>query len=464
MKENMLGDYWEDILDNVRDGIIVVSPEGRIMLVNEAMENLTGYDRDRLVDCPCTVLKCDACELVMQQGGDKWCTLFVRENVKNRRCLFMRKDGSFVSAIKNASVIKDAAGNPVAAVETFDDISKVDKLDKKIELLSKQLGADTAFHGIVGKSPIMQKVFQIIERAALSDAPVIIYGESGTGKELVAQAIHELGRRREGPFIQFNCAALNQSLLESELFGHVRGAFTGAYRHRMGRFEAAQGGDIFLDEMGDVPLPTQAKLLRVLETKHFERVGDHTPVSVDARVISATNRDLSKLVSEGNFRKDLFFRINVIPIHLPPLRKRREDIPLLVDFFLYRLRKKSARNISGVSPDVMEYFMSAHWPGNVRELKSALEYAFIIADEGLIESRHLPANLALGEAEADKEELRVIAASGTGALNEKAALVEALRLAGGRKTEAAKILGVHRMTVWNRMKKYGIELENLIKA
>jgi transcriptional regulator with PAS, ATPase and Fis domain len=267
-----------------------------------------------------------------------------------------------------------------------------------------------------------------------------------------------LGRRKDGPFIQLNCAALNEALLESELFGHIKGAFTGAYRHRIGRFEAAHGGDIFLDEIGDVPMSLQVKLLGVLETKKFERVGEHQSVSVDVRVITATNKNLDELIAQKKFREDLFFRINVIPIHLPPLRNRTEDIPLLVNIFIGRLRAKTGKNITGLTQNAMEQFMSYKWPGNVRELKSALEYAFIIAEKGLINLSHLPAKIAHNQ--------------GPGEINsflpdrknpaEKKALIEALQQSNGNQSQAARILGINRVTVWNRMKKYGIDLRKVM--
>ena len=297
-----------------------------------------------------------------------------------------------------------------------------------------------------------------MEKVAQSDAPVLITGESGTGKELVAQAVHRMGTRRDGPLIQFNCAALNPSLLESELFGHVKGAFTGAYRHRKGRFESAQGGDIFLDEIGDLPLSLQAKLLRVLEMKQIERVGDHVSIDVDVRIITATNRDLAELIRQGKFREDLYFRINVVPVHLPPLRDRVDDIPLLVDFFMRRLRKKSRKEITGIDPEVMDFFMRYPWPGNIRELKSALEYAFVVAESGVLQIQHLPRNFIRPDDDvSDMSEPMDPKES-----EEKAALLKALKQSRGNKTEAAKLLKVHRMTVWNRMRKYGIHVKQRI--
>jgi PAS domain S-box-containing protein len=458
MKGQEINRHWKKILNTMNDGLMLVAPDGTILMVNHAFERLTGYTPDEVVGRPCTILNCDVCERLIKDKNSVWCTLFDQGRDVKKRCIVMKKDGTYLPALKNASLLKDDDGVYIGAVETLTDISELDRLDHEIDQLSLQLDAEGGFHGIIGKSIIMQKTLQVIEKAAQSDAPVIIYGESGTGKELVARAIHELGRRREGPFVQLNCAALNEALLESELFGHTKGAFTGAHRHRVGRFEAAHGGDIFLDEIGDVPLSIQVKLLRVLEEKQFERVGDHLSIFVDVRIITATNKDLEELIAQKSFREDLFFRINVIPIHLPPLKERLEDIPLLVNTFISRLQSRTGKNITGLSPAALEQFMAHHWPGNVRELKSALEYAFVIADRGLIEPDQLPAQIAEGKEEMNDEALM----PPRGDPAEKAALIEALRKSNGNQSQAARILGVNRVTVWNRMKKYGIDLKRVM--
>jgi transcriptional regulator with GAF, ATPase, and Fis domain len=338
------------------------------------------------------------------------------------------------------------------------DISELDRLEEKVTRLARQLTADESFHGIIGKAPAMQKVFDVIHKAALSDAPVIIYGESGTGKDLVANAIHQLGRRKNSPFVQFNCAALNESLLESELFGHIKGAFTGAIQHKIGRFEAADGGDIFLDEIGDVPMSIQVKLLRVLETKQFERVGDHQSLFVDVRVITATNKNLEELIAQNRFRDDLFFRINVIPIYLPPLRERTGDIPSLVNEFINRLNDRSGKSINGLSREAMDRFLSYRWPGNVRELKSALEYSFVVADSAVIREEHLPLQIIDKNRNQTSSPLMFSNEEPT----EKSELIAALRQSGGNQSQAARILGINRVTVWNRMKKYGIDLKRVM--
>ena len=458
MKNAVPIDYYKEIFETIDDALMVVGPDGTILVVNAAMERLSGYTKEELLGVSCTILNCDACELIMSEAKEKWCMLFETGQLKDKRCLMTKRDGSYASVIQDGSLLKDEFGELVGALGVFKDASEIDRKDQKIKELSSVRDITSGFYGMVGKSPSMKRVYQLVEKVAESDAPVVIYGESGTGKELVAHALHELGRRRNGPFVQFNCAALNESLLESELFGHTKGAFTGAYRHRMGRFEAAQEGDIFLGEIGEMPLGSQVKLLRVLETRQFERVGDHRSIRVDVRVITATNRDLSQMVSQGAFRQDLFFRINVLPIHLPPLRKKVEDVPLLVEAFVHKLNRKTGKALKGVSPDVMKAFLAHGWPGNIRELKSALEYAFVVTGSGLIEEEDLPSSFLGGEENRTLEMTLPAVKEDLAELDEKAALLKALKRCQGNKTEAAKLLGVHRMTVWNRMRKYGISI------
>ena len=458
MKDPVPIGYYREIIEAITDALMVVGPNGTILMVNAAMEHLSGYAREELVGASCTILDCDACELIVSEAKEKWCLLFETGQMKGKRCLMTKRDGSYASVIQDASLLKDEFGELVGALGVFKDASEIDRKDQKIQELSRIRDVPSGFYGMVGKSRSMKRIYRLVEKVAESDAPVVIHGESGTGKELVAHALHELGRRRNGPFVQFNCAALNESLLESELFGHTKGAFTGAYRHRMGRFEAAQEGDIFLDEIGEMPLGSQAKLLRVLETRQFERVGDHRSILADVRVITATNRDLSHMVSQGAFRQDLFFRINVLPIHLPPLREKVEDIPLLVEAFVRKLNRKSKKALKGVSPDVMEAFVAHGWPGNIRELKSVLEYAFVVTGSGLIQKEDLPSSFLVGDENPTLEMTLPGVKGDLAELDEKAALLKALRRCQGNKTEAARLLGVHRMTVWNRMKKYGIRI------
>ncbi len=460
MKEQDMNRYLKEIINTMNDGVVLISPDGAILMVNRAMEKILGYTRAELLGSSCSVFRCDICERVRAEGKGQWCELFDIGHAHRRSCSIVRKDGSCVHVLKNASLLKDSNGTVLGAVETITDISEIDKRDEKIEQLSRLLSVDSTFHGMVGNSPSMQRAFEIIRKVAQSEAPVIIYGETGTGKELAARAIHNLGRRRDKPYVQLNCAALNEALLESELFGHVKGAFTGAYAHRKGRFEVANGGDIFLDEIGDLPLSIQVKLLRILETKQFERVGDHQSIRADVRIITATNRNLDQLIAQGKFREDFFFRINVVPIHLPPLRDRADDVPLLADHFIRQLRQRSGKEISGLSSGTMDIFMNYLWPGNVRELKSALEYAFVIAEKGLILPEQLPVRMLHPEWRPTCDLLP----ESSRFIDEKAALVDALTKSRGNQTQAAKMLGINRVTVWHRIKKHGVDLRTLLAS
>jgi PAS domain S-box-containing protein len=449
-------EYWKTVIDSISDGLMIVAPHGMIVAVNKAMEGITGYSKNELLGQSCMILDCDVCPSVRAGGKDKYCALFKQGRISRHKISLRKKDGTLTYVYKNAVVLRDSTGSVIGGVGTFTDLSELVAKDQVITRLRKQLSGEDGFQGILGNSPAMRKVFDLISSAAQSEAPVIIYGESGTGKELVASVIHQLGSRRKGPFIKVNCAALSESLLESELFGHVKGAFTGADRTRVGRFEAANGGDIFLDEIGDLPLSTQVKLLRVLQEKEIEKVGDHHPISIDVRILAATNKDLNLLMEEGRFREELYYRIGVIPIHLPPLRERREDVPLLVEAFINRIRLKTDKPIGAMSKEALDLLINYDWPGNVRELVNVIEYAFVLCQEGEIMVHHLPEQLSLKPS----RRLRIPQAEWQlSAAGQRERIIEALAAAGGRRAEAARILGIGRTTLWKRMKKHGIQLD-----
>jgi two-component system response regulator HydG len=463
MHQHDLNQYWKTVVDTIQDGVMIVSPEGTIVSVNRAFEEITGYARIEIIGQSCAVLNCTSCEIIRGKGHCQWCAMFEKGRLRRQKCLLVRKDGRAISVVKNASVLKDGAGNVTGAVETMTDIT--DLMDKETQIASfrRELDAEDRFHGMIGTSAPMQQVFELITNAAQSDAPVIIYGESGTGKELVARGIHEASQRSKNPYIKVNCAALNESLLESELFGHVKGAYTGAHRDREGRFELADKGDIFLDEIGDLPLSTQVKLLRVLEEKVVERVGDHRPIAIDTRIISATNRDLPKLIAQGRFREDFYYRINVIPIHVPPLRERVDDIPLLARSFFNRILLKSSKQIQGISNPALEALMRYSWPGNVRELKSAFEFAFVSCQGEAIMPENLPRHIIEG-VPAEPASSAPLSTANLDDLK-RVRLMGALEASGGNQSEAARQLGISRTSVWNQMKRYGIQpLQNKAKA
>ena len=452
--------YWQTVVQTMLDGLMIVDPEGTILSVNNALEQLTGYRQEELIGQSCEILKCDTCFGAIARGGDKHCALFKDETIRHRKCVLRRKDGSPLHVLKNAAVLRDEDGMVVGGVETLADCTELVAKEEVISSLRRELSIEDSFEGIIGKSLVMQRIFDLIRSAAQSEASVVIYGESGTGKELVAAAIHRLGSRSNGPFIKVNCAALNESLLESELFGHVKGAFTGADRTRVGRFEAANYGDIFLDEIGDLPLSTQVKLLRVLQEKEIEKVGDHRPVQVDVRILSATNRDLNRLMEAERFRDDLYYRIGVIPIYLPPLRERSEDIPLLIDAFIQRIRLKTRKPIGGIDKEALELISNYDWPGNVRELINVIEYAFVLCTGEEILSSHLPATIVgksrpLSAGKSQKPS--------RGDSNDKETLLEILKQTDGNKSEAARMLGISRVTLWKRLKATGIQVEKTVQ-
>ena len=461
MFEEEYSQYWKTIVDTMADGLMVVDSEGVIVSVNRAMEELSGYSKEELIGKSCDILDCDACFRTRSEGHDKYCALFKDEQVTRRKCTLRKRDGRRVHLFKNAAVLRDSSDRVIGGVETWTDLSEVVAKEQVISRLRKELSSEDSFHGILGKSPTMLQVFDLITSAAQSEAPVIVYGDSGTGKELVASAIHKLGVRRKGPFIKVNCAALSESLLESELFGHVKGAFTGADRTRVGRFEAANGGDIFLDEIGDLPLSTQVKLLRVLQEKEIEKVGDHRPISIDVRILAATNQDLSALMEEGRFREDLYYRIGVIPIHLPPLRQRREDIPLLIETFINRIHLKADKPISGMSSEALDLLFSYDWPGNVRELVNVIEYSFVLCHEGEIMPHHLPAKIT-GKQPIVAPRRRAVKKQSQDA--ERKRILEALAATGGNQSKAAEILGISRVTLWKRLKAFDIQVDRKVRG
>lgn len=446
-----LSKHWKTVVNTLYDGIMVVAPDGKILAMNPAAERLTGYKAEELIGRSCRKLDCTGCEIFGKGPGEKWCGLYARGDVRAKKCTITNKENRLVNVIKNASVLRDDDGSILGAVETLTDMSEIVRKQQEILELRKSLHLDEGYHGLFGKSIIMQSLYEMIDNVGLTDAPVMIYGESGTGKELVARAIHEVSNRNQDPFIKVNCASLNENLLESELFGHVKGAYTGADKGRIGRFEAAHGGTIFLDEIGDIPLSTQVKLLRVLEEKEIERVGDHKPIKVDVRIISATNRNLETLLSEGRFREDLFFRINVFPLRIPSLRERREDIPAIVENFIRHNNDRTDKKKLDITPEAMEKLIEYDWPGNVRELRNAIEYAFVLCPDGGIGINHLPVKVVSGVKNGE-----YFTRPSPLKTDRKEELIKILKETGGNRSEAAKRLGVSRVTVWKLMKKFQI--------
>jgi len=356
----------------------------------------------------------------------------------------------------STAILRDEKGKMIGGVETFRDLSA-------IEELRKELADHYTFYDIISKNHLILRIFGILPDIAESDSTVLIEGPSGSGKELFAKAIHQLSKRRDGPFVAVNCGALPDTLLESELFGYVKGAFTGADRDKPGRFALADGGTLLLDEIADVSPALQVKLLRVLQEHRYEPLGSSVPQQANVRIIAASNRDLGELVENGAFRRDLFYRINVVRIELPPLSQRREDIPLLVEHFIRRFNARRGRDISGVSDAVMNILMRHDFPGNVRELENIIEHAFVLCRSGVIQPEHLPREL-LGDSGGNGVDVSFI--GGTSADNASAgspldtaeaeAVRNALERCNGNRTEAARLLGVSRSTLWRKITRYQI--------
>jgi two-component system, NtrC family, response regulator HydG len=343
------------------------------------------------------------------------------------------------------------------ALEVRDQRLKAERLSQENDMLRADAQQSYTMD-IVGQAEPMQRIFQMVRKIAATDSTVYVHGESGTGKELIAHAIHKNSHRKDGPFIKVNCSALAESLLESELFGHEKGSFTGALKRKLGRFELADGGTLFLDEIGDISAATQLKLLRVLQERQIERVGGEETVKVDVRVVTATNKDLKAEVEAGRFREDLFYRLHIIPLSLPALRERREDIPLLVDHFLHKLIARTRAQVSGLSPEAMQLLMQYAWPGNVRELENVIEHAMVFAEGDLIHARDLPPVISghntddlLHIPEGDRALPDILDAL------ENQLILRAFKKAKGVKTETARLLGIKPSALYYKLEKYGID-------
>jgi len=433
----------EAIFRSVKDAIITVDRDLIILETNEATRKICGIGRNSIgksfakckMDCNSKCLDI----LNKTINAKKATEVFHIECEHNKRC-------NQVVTITTSPLVIDN--------NTFAGAVMVVRDETRLHNLERNLEQRQYFGNIIGQNTQMQKIYSLIEDLSDVQTTVLIEGESGTGMELVAEAIHYRGDRRYKPLVKVNCSALSDSLLESELFGHVKGAFTGADRDKIGRFQKADGGTIFLDEIGDISPRMQLRLLRVLQEKIFERVGDSTPIKVDVRVIAATNQDLKKKVQLGEFRKDLYYRLKVVEIILPPLRDRKDDIPLLVNHFINKLNKKLNKNIQAISDDVQEIFMDYNWPGNVRELEHTLEHAFIVCRQNTITVDNLPANF--GELREEKASATEIEEE-----NEEQIILEALKKAGWNKSKAARILGVNVRTIYRKIEKYNIKTESI---
>nr|WP_310598970.1 sigma 54-interacting transcriptional regulator [Desulfobulbus sp.] len=432
------------ILDSIADGVFTVDRNWNITSFNRAAEEITGWSREEAVGMSCS-------DIFHSSICGKNCaiaeSLYTGAPVANRSITIRNNHGDKVPISISAAPLTDHEGNIVGGVETFRDLTA-------ITALRQQLSQKYTFDAIISKAPAMQRLFGILPEIARSPSTVLVLGESGTGKELIARALYNSSERANKPFVIVNCAALPETLLESELFGYKAGAFTDARKDKIGRFAAAEGGTLFLDEIGDLPGSVQVKLLRVLQEKVYEPLGSNVPVKANVRIITATNRDLEALVGEGSFRNDLFYRLNVVKIILPPLRERKEDIPLLIDHFIKKYSAQQGKDIVGISGAALSLLMRYNYPGNIRELENIVEYSFILCDGGYIQPQHLPDPFAAGC------EALPSSRSGAGPQTleelEKQAILLSLERNRWRKMATCRELGISKDTLRRKIERYGI--------
>ncbi len=432
--------YRDPILDSINEGVFTVSPDWRITSFNRAAETITGLTREAAIGrrC-CEVFRANICEDACALKA----AIRTGNPASNARVYVIDAAGRRVPLKVSAAVLHDINGEVIGGVETFQDLRQVEALRKKLQ--DKHTVAD-----IVGKSPAMKRLFELLPQIADSDSTVLLHGASGTGKELFAHAIHDLSPRRKRPFVAVNCGAIPDTLLESELFGYTAGAFTDAKKDKPGRFAAAKRGTLFLDEIGDISSAMQVRLLRVLQEKMYEPLGAVTSEHADVRILAATNKDLKKKVEAGAFREDLFYRIHVIRVDIPPLSDRREDIPILVDHFITEHNRLHDGDIAGLTPEAFSRLMNHAYPGNIRELQNILEHAFVLCRSGMITPDHLPTYLRERDEPSiphKKMNLKEV---------EKMLIEEALQVHRGNRKRAAAALGINSSTLYRKIKHLGI--------
>jgi len=453
--------FVNQIIKSIADGVFTMDFNGRISSWNRSMERISGYTAQEAVGKTCDLLQCSRCFGKQCPSGFKECGIIEHGSSEAKECLLRHKDGRNVAVIKNAGVVRDEKENIIGIVETVTDLTELNKVRRKAEETALRLREIHRMHNLIGKSHEMRNVFTAIRAAASSDATILIHGESGTGKELVAGAIHYNSERKDKPLITVNCSALSESLLESELFGHIKGAYTGAVHDRVGRFEEAQGGTIFLDEIGELSPFIQVKLLRVLQEREIERVGESLKRKIDIRIITATHQDLYSRVREGLFRDDLYYRLKVFPIHLPPLRERKEDIPLLVSHFINLMNQKAGKQIKGVSQAAMRIFMDYFWPGNVRELENAIEHAFVLCNREQIDPDDLPVEIRHADYISSGPEMSPLSHPRPLPRKKlsKETLLDLLKTCDWNKAEVGRRVGLSHTAIWKYMKKWEIPLK-----
>lgn len=446
-----------DIVDELAVGVFTVNKDGIFVAWSKGAERITGYVSEHVVGKPCTLLEGPNCKGFGSLQELLGAASPPSSGICNQECKVMSQDGREVYIHGNVRLLRDGNDQIRGALGSFIDVTSMVLANEKIAILSKQSVTGFDCEELVGSSETMREVFRQLKIAADSDVTVYITGESGTGKELAARAIHAQSNRNNKPFLAINCSAIPEPLLESELFGHVKGSFTGASADKLGMFEAANGGTLFLDEIGDVSPAIQVKLLRVLQEREIRRVGDTRSRPVDVRLLTATNKNLKDLVVSGDIREDFFYRIHVFEVRMPPLREHKDDIPLLVDRFIKDICKRKDAGIDGVARDTLDVLTAYHWPGNVRELRNTIERACAATTGDRITYLDLPLDIRNPDACRNGDSAAQLTDREA---EERTKIVEALRQTGGNRTKAAGLLGTSRVTLWKKIGKYSIEVES----
>jgi len=440
------------ILDSIADGVFTVDPEWKITSFNRAAEKITGITRDDAIGRHCwEVFRASVCE----ENCSLRQTMETGQPLVNQSIFIINSEGERIPVSISTALLKDGNDRAIGGAETFRDLSVVEELRKELTALH-------SFLDIIGKNREMQRLFGVLEQVSESDATILLEGESGTGKELFAKAIHSLSNREKGPMVTVNCGSLPDTLLESELFGYKAGAFTDARKDKAGRLALANEGTLFLDEIGDVSQALQVRLLRVLQDRMYEPLGSTSSEKADVRIVAATNKDLAKLVKEGNFREDLYYRINVVRLVLPPLRERKEDIPLLTDHFIRKFSHLNDKEIRGLAPEVMPVLMSHDFPGNIRELGNIIEYATVVCRNSMIGIEHLPDYLRESSKATEKIPTERNQEKGSSWEDmERSFIYEALKQNNWNRASTAAQLSMHTTTLWRKIKHLNIEIPKL---
>ena len=447
--KNESTDLFKVILSSIADGVFTVDSERRISSFNRAAEKITGIPSSQAVGKHCQdVFHSDICENCLLQD-----TLETGIEAIDRPVNIINVQGEKIPISISTALLKNEKGKILGAVETFRDLST-------IEHLRKELRQSYSLEDIISKSPRMHKLFGILPDIAESESTVLIQGPSGSGKELFGRAIHNLSPRKSSNYVIINCGTLPSQLFESELFGYEKGAFTDAKTDKKGKLALADSGTVFFDEIGELPLSTQVKLLRLLQEREYEPLGSTKTIKANIRVVAATNKDLKKLVAQAKFRDDLYFRLAVVKFDLPPLKEKREDIPFLVDHFIRKFNAKTGKKIISVSPNVMSILMRYDFPGNIRELENIIEHGFVLCRGSIIKREHLPPELLQSEMDFDLSK-KLESTPVTESIDEQARIITTIRNCGGLISKAAEELGMHRSTLWRKIKRYRIDINEL---